>query len=342
MLAARLHAPRQPLRLEHVPLPEPEGQEVRIRVAGCGICRTDVHIVDGIQRRVRLPLTLGHEVAGWIETAGAGARLAAAGLEIGQPVVVAGGWGCGTCADCLAGAEQRCPARISPGFQRDGGYAEAMLVPHTRHLVPLGNLDPVRAGPLADAAATTHRAVRRAGPWLRAGARVVVVGGGGLGQFALQHLRLAGAADARIVLVEPDALRRELGRTLGADVALPEQSPHAVADALGGAPTAIFDLVGTNGTLAAAAAHVAPGGLIMLVGEAGGHLVAGFDLVPVEAWLTTTAWASRDDLAQVVEMALAGHLRWEVELAPLAEANGALERVRTAGQLGRAVLVPGA
>jgi propanol-preferring alcohol dehydrogenase len=342
MLAARLHGPRQPLRIENVPIPEPAGAEVRIRVAGCGICRTDLHIVDGIQSRVRLPLTLGHEVAGWIEAAGSEARLATAGLELGQPVVVAGGWGCGTCADCLAGAEQRCPTGTSPGFQRDGGYAEAMLVPHARHLLPLGDLDPVRAGPLADAAATTYRAVLRALPWLGPGARVLMFGGGGLGQFALQHLRLSAGADFRIALVEPDARRREVGRTLGADVALPDAAPDAVTDAIAGAPIAVFDLVGTDATLTAATTLVAPGGVIMLVGEAGGRLVAGFDTLPIEAWLTTTAWASRDDLAHVVEMARAGRLVWEVEQAPLAEANAAIDRVRAASQPGRVVLVPGA
>jgi propanol-preferring alcohol dehydrogenase len=341
MRAARLHAPREPLRLEEVPLPVPQGAEVRVRVAGCGICRTDLHIVDGIQRRVRLPLTLGHEIAGWIDAAGGDARLEAEGLEIGQPVVVAGGWGCGTCAECAAGAEQRCPSGTAPGFQRDGGYADAVLVPHARHLVPLGTLDPVRAGPLADAAATTYRAVRRALPWLLPAARIVVLGGGGLGQFALQHLRLAGGPRMRVALVEPDPQRRELGGSLGADVALPTATPEAVADALGGPATAAFDLVGTDATLAAAAAIVAPDGLIMLVGEAGGRLVAGFDLIPVEAWLTTTAWTSRGDLAEVVELASADRLRWEVELAPLAETNAALDRVRAATPLGRVVLVPG-
>jgi propanol-preferring alcohol dehydrogenase len=341
MRAARLHAPREPLRLEEVPLPIPQGEEIRVRVAGCGICRTDLHIVDGIQPRVRLPLTLGHEIAGWIDAAGPGARLGPAGLEIGQPVVVAGGWGCGQCAQCMSGAEQRCPTGSSPGFQRDGGYADAMLVPHARHLVPLGDLDPVRAGPLADAAVTTHRAVRRAIRWLGPGARVLVIGAGGLGQFALQHLRIVANARTRVVLVEPTPQRRELGLTLGADVALPAATIPEVTEALGGPATAIFDLVGTDATLAAAAAIVAPDGLVMLVGEAGGRLIAGFDLIPIESWLTTTAWASGDDLTEVTELAREGRLRWQVDLAPLTEANAAIDRVRAGSAAGRVVLVPG-
>ncbi len=137
MRAVRLDAPGRPLRVEDVPQPEPSGTEVRIRVAGCGVCHTDLHIVDGTQTRVELPLTLGHEVAGWIDAVGtdADAALAAAGLGIGDAVVVHGGWGCGTCRECASGAEQRCADGRSPGFQADGGYAEMMLVPHPRHLV---------------------------------------------------------------------------------------------------------------------------------------------------------------------------------------------------------------
>ena len=99
MRAVRLDAPGRPLRVEDVLQPEPSGMEVRIRVAGCGVCHTDLHVVDGTQTRVELPLTLGHEVAGWIDAVGtdADSALAAIGLAIGDAVVVHGGWGCGTC-----------------------------------------------------------------------------------------------------------------------------------------------------------------------------------------------------------------------------------------------------
>ena len=340
MLAARLHAAGDAIRLEHVPEPVPAGDAVRIRVAGCGVCRTDLHIIDGIQQRVSLPLTLGHEVAGWIELAGSPDALAASGLELEQPVIVAGGWGCGTCAQCTAGAEQRCAIGTSPGFQRDGGYAEAMLVPHPRHLLPLGELDPVRAAPLADAGLTTFRAVRRASGWVRADARIAVFGAGGLGQFAVQYLRLLGGEDARVVVVDPVEARRTSARALGADDALQATDREPLVEALGGPADVVFDLVGSDETLAAAAATLAPAGLIMLVGEAGGSVPAGFDGLPVESWFTTTAWGSRDDLAEVVRLAAAHRVRWEVEPIPLSDVNAALERVRAADTVGRIVLVP--
>jgi propanol-preferring alcohol dehydrogenase len=340
MLAGRLHAPTEGVRLEQIPLPEPSGDEVRIRVAGCGVCRTDLHIIDGVQQRISLPLTLGHEVAGWIDVAASRGTLEAAGLELGQPVIVAGGWGCGSCAQCAAGAEQRCAQGASPGFQRDGGYAEAMLVPNVRHLVAIGDVDPVRAAPLADAGLTTFRAVRRARRWLGAGARIAVFGCGGLGQFALQYLRLLGGEHARVVAVDPVDGRRVRALTLGADEALAMADRSSLHAALGGPADLVLDLVGADDTLATAAAVVAPDGLIMLVGEAGGALAAGFDRLPLEAWFTTTSWGSREDLADVVGLAAAGRLRWEVEPIPLSDVDGALERVRAADAAGRIVLVP--
>ena len=234
MRAVRLDAPGRPLRVEDVPQPEPSGTEVRIRVAGCGVCHTDLHIVDGTQTRVELPLTLGHEVAGWIDAVGtdADSGLAAAGLAIGDAVVVHGGWGCGTCRECASGAEQRCADGRSPGFQADGGYAEMMLVPHPRHLVDLGGLDPIEAAPLADAGLTSYRAVQRARPWLASGARVLVVGAGGLGQFALQYLRLlpdvaaSSSSSSRSGLRRGWSARRNLVRTWASSIRMLPRRPH--------------------------------------------------------------------------------------------------------------------
>lgn len=344
MLAVRLDAPGTPLRVEEVPLPEPRGTEVRIRVAGCGVCRTDVHIADGTQSRVELPVTLGHEVAGWIDVAGpeAGPFLKRHRLAEGDPVVVFGGWGCGECRDCRSGHEQRCERSRAPGFQVDGGYAERMLVPHPRHLVPLHGLDPVRAGPLADAAVTSYRAVRRAVPWLTAGARVLVIGCGGLGQFALQHLRLVPKVGRDLVVAvrELDPDRLELASELGADVGLLASDPEMLRDALGGPADVVLDFVGTDGTLAHASATVAPGGLVALVGEAGGTVPFGYPSTPVEAWLTTVAWGSLDDLREVVRLAERGRIRWETETMPLADAVAAHERLRAGEVRGRLVLVP--
>ena len=343
MRAARLHSPGTRLRLEDVPIPEPSGTEVRVRVAGCGVCHTDLHLVDGTQSRVVLPRTLGHEVAGWIESLGPDATepMRGAGLAEGDPVVVYGGWGCGVCRECRAGAEQRCPRSVAPGFQADGGYAEAMLVPHPRHLVALESLDPVHAAPLADAGATAHRAVARARRGLNPGARVVVVGCGGVGGFVVQLLRLVPqGTELAVAVLEADARGVARARSLGADMALLDVDAASTLEALDGPADVVVDVVGTDATLRLAADVVAPGGLVVLVGEAGGRLPFGFDDLALEAWLTTVAWGSRDDLADVVQLARAGRLHWKTEPVPLAEANAAHDRLRSGPTDGRLVLVP--
>ena len=319
MLAVRLPALGQPLELSEVPVPEPHGSEVRVRVAGCGVCRSDLHILDGSQPRVRLPVTLGHEIAGWVDAFGPDAGQS---LQLGEPVVVFGGWGCGECRECLRGESQRCERGESPGFQRDGGYAEYVLVPDAAYLVPLGSLDPVRSAVLADAGVTPFRAVSRATPWLADGARVLLIGFGALGQFAIQYL----PDDARVAVRDLDPRKVELARSFGA------------VQSLAGPADVVFDFVGTSQTMAAASTAVAPGGLISVVGEGGGVLPFSFDSPPIEAFVTTIAWGSLDDLRRVV--ALAPDLRWNVEAVPLRHASLALERLARGDVMGRLVLVP--
>jgi propanol-preferring alcohol dehydrogenase len=317
--AAVLRRVGVPLRLEDRPPPQPRGEEVLVRVRGAGVCHSDLHMIDGLIPGLPLPRVLGHEIAG--EADGLGA------------VLVYASWGDGTCRWCRRGEEQLCARAAEPGWMRDGGYAEAVVVPSRRYLLPLGDLDPVRAAPLADAGVTAYRAVRRVQPWLAGGGTAVVLGAGGLGQFAVQLLRLAG--DARVVAVDPDPAKRDQARRLGAD-----HAAAAAGDLEAGAAVAVLDLVGSDTTLAEAARLVRPTGVIMLVGEVGGRLPFGFGAVPHEAHLSTSVWGSHRDLAAVVELARAGTLRWEVEALPLQRVNEALERLRHGRVRGRLVLTP--
>jgi len=317
--AAVLRRVGAPLRLEDRPLPQPRGEEVLVRVRGAGVCHSDLHMIDGLIPGLPLPRVLGHEIAGVAEGLGA--------------VLVYASWGDGTCRWCRRGEEQLCARAAEPGWVRDGGYAEAVVVPSKRYLLPLGDLDPVRAAPLADAGVTAYRAVRRLQPWLAGDGTAVVLGAGGLGQFAIQFLRHAG--DARVVAVDPDQAKRDQARLLGAD-----QTAASGADLEPGAAVAVLDLVGSDATLAEAARLVRPTGVVMVVGEAGGRLPFGFGAVPNEAHLTTSLWGSYRDLVAVVELARAGTLRWEVEALPLHRVNEALERLRHGRVRGRLVLTP--
>jgi alcohol dehydrogenase, propanol-preferring len=314
---AVLRSVGSPLAIEDWPEPVPRGDEVLVRVAGAGVCRSDVHIQDGAME-VPLPLVLGHEIAGTADGYG--------------PVLVCGSWGDGTCPLCRRGDDPLCPAAAEPVLARHGGYAEAVLVPSPRFLVPLGGLDPVWAAPLADAGVTSYRAVRRAGPWLAEGGTAVVLGCGGLGQFGVQHL--ARCPGVRVVAVDPSPVKRDLALGLGAD---------SVAEPSDDLPPArvVIDFVGSDASLAQAAQTVERGGLVVAVGEAGGRLAVGPGTdVPWEATVTTSVWGSLRELREVVELAQAGQLRSTVETLPLDQADHALDRVRRGEVAGRLVLTP--
>ena len=316
MRAAVLHSPGQPLVFEERNDLQPVGSQRVVRVIGAGVCHSDLHMIDGVIGGP-LPRVLGHEIAGHLEGVG--------------DVLVYPCWSDGTCGYCRRGLEQLCPAAAEPGWAVDGGFAEQLLVPHPRFLLPLGGLDPVRAAPLADAGVTPYRAVRRALPWLAAGATALVIGAGGLGQFAIQYLRLLSAAT--VVAVDPSEPRRRRAMDLGAH--------HAVAPGDGlPAAEAVFDLVGSDATLRQAVEHVLPTGVVMVVGEAGGRISFGFSLVPYEAHLTSSVWGSYQDLRAVLGIAQRGELTWDVEPVPLARANDAVSRLRNGEVTGRLVLTP--
>lgn len=317
MRAAVLRAFRQPLALEDWPIPKPQGDEILVRVLGAGVCHSDVHIADGEVANVPLPLILGHEIAGHADGVG--------------NVLVFASWGCGACERCRRGDEQLCPQAREAGWARHGGYAEYLIVPSARYLLPLNDLDPIRAAPLADAALTPYRAVDRFREWLRDGETAVVIGAGGLGQFAVQFLKVL--TSARVVALDRDP--RKLGEAvrLGADEAM------LTADFKGSARM-VLDFVGTNETLGLAGTVVERGGVAVQVGEAGGTIPFGLGVVPHEATFTTSIWGSMDDLKAVLEHAHAGRIRWQVELLPLCDANLALSRVRNGDVSGRIVLQP--
>ena len=338
MKAARLHAFREPLRIEDVPVPEPQADEVLVRVAGVGICRSDLYVIDGaLAEMVRLPVTMGHEIAGWVERFGPRAR----GVAPGEPVAVMVGWGCGACEWCVSGHEQICPTGSEAGSTSDGGFAEYVLVPHPRHLVPLGGLDPVEFAPLGDAGISSYAAVRRVRPYLPGGATLAIIGVGGLGQMAVQIAREI--TGARIVAVDRRAESLERAVELGAAdtmLAGPESASVIKELTAGEGAQAVLDFVGTNESLALATQVVRQRGIVAMLGLAGGTVPFGFYSQAPEAVLTTIYAGTRADLDGVVALARAGRIHSQITRYPLTEVNRALDDLRAERVLGRAVLSP--
>ena len=338
MQAARLYKGEKKLRLEDVPVPEPSGDQVLVRVAGTGICHSDLHVLDGaFDDFMRFPVTPGHEIAGRVESMGPEAQ----GLEVGESVVVVVGWGCGHCEWCVSGHEQICSAGDEAGATVDGGFAEFVLVPHRRHVISVGSMDLMEATPLGCAALCSYAAVKRVRSHLSGGSAVVVIGAGGLGQYGIQFARLLTGATIIVVDAREDQLER--ARELGADcgVKAGDNAADEVRELTGGrGADAVIDFVGTDDTLALACKVVAQRGIVALLGLLGGSVPFGFFSMAPEASLTTVVASSVLDLQEVVRLGQQGKIASRVKTYPLSAINDALDDLRAGRVQGRAAVIP--
>lgn len=348
MKALRLLEWKSQPELVEVPDPRPGPGQVVIEVGGAGACHSDLHLMDDFEPGVLPwgpPFTLGHENAGWVHELGEGVT----GLEVGQPVAVYGPWGCGTCARCRLGFETYCENLAGApvmggggGLGLDGGMAERLLVPSSRHLVPLpAGLDPAVAAPLTDAALTPYHAIKLSLPKLTPDATAVVIGVGGLGHMAVQILGATTAASVIAVDVRAEAL--DLAKQHGAELGfVPDDgTAAAIREATGGrGADVVVDCVGSDSTLALGAGAVRQMGDLTIVGIAGGNLPVSFFSVPYEAAIRTTYWGSRPELVEVLNMASRGLIRSQVTTFPLDRAVDAYQALKAGQVNGRAVVVP--
>ncbi|QGP89785.1 alcohol dehydrogenase catalytic domain-containing protein [Gordonia sp. 135] len=332
-----------PLELVDVPRPSPGPGQVLLRVTAAGLCHSDLHIIEASADDYRfgpLPMTLGHEAAGTVAAVGAGADQ----FELGTPTLVYGPWGCGVCRECSYGRENYCthPDGVHPpGIAVDGAMGEYLLVDSERHLVPLGDLDPVQAVALTDAGLTSYHAVKQSLPRLGAGTVALVIGVGGLGHIAIQIIRALSAARVIAVDISPDKLN--LAREVGADDVVigdssAEQTIWSMTAERG--VDAVFDFVGAQPTADLAGRVARTHAEITVIGVGGGAIPVGYRRLAFEASVRSTFWGSRGELWEVIDLARAGRLHIEVETHPLADAPQVYARLARGEILGRAVVVP--
>ena len=263
MVAARFSASDRALRLEEVPVPEPGPLEVLVKVEACGICLSDVHLIDGSIPALRPVVTPGHEAFGLV--AGSG-KLVPRWKE-GKRVTLAGGKNCGICANCKVGRMDECLGFQIMGFHFDGAWAEYISVPfHTLSPVPDG-IPPEQAAILADAVATPYAALKDRAR-LQGGESVGLWGIGGLGTHAVQLARMLGAA--LIIAIDPLASARERALALGADAAIDpvtQDVPKEVFELTNGRRLDIaVDLVGANEVISQCVSCLGRGGRAVMVG----------------------------------------------------------------------------
>jgi len=291
-------------------------EESVVRVLACGVCHSDLHVVEQFFDSP-LPLVLGHEIAAHDD-------------QLGN-VLVYTPWGCGKCRFCLQTEEMICPDGREAGLFQDGGYAEYVRVPARRYLYPIGDLDPVQAATLGCGGLTPFRAVKHARGWLGNGSRALVLGAGGLGQFAIQYLRLM--TDAVVDAGDPSVQKRERAIALGAD-------RSASPDELEGPYEAVLDFVGSEDSLTHAARLVDRKGIAIVIGLFGGRIPFGLGAVPNEAHFMSSIWGSRDELAELIGLAQREQLQYTIDTMPLERAQEAHDLIRSGRARGRIVLTP--
>ncbi|MFG6159898.1 zinc-dependent alcohol dehydrogenase family protein [Halomonas sp. 1390] len=328
MRAMRLHAAGQPLRLERLPLPEPGPGEVRVRVLACGVCRTDLHVLDGELSEPRLPLIPGHEIVGEVAARGEGVTDLAIGQRVGVPWL---GWTCGECDPCRAGRENLCERAEFTGYTRDGGYAE-YCVADARYCFPLPAEDAQAAAPLLCAGLIGYRTWRLAGGETN---RRLGLYGFGAAAHILAQLAVARGQAVYAFTRPGDTQAQAFARRLGAVWAGgSDEAPPKPLDA-----ALLFAPVGA--LIPTALAAVRPGGAVVSGGIHMSDIPAfPYRLLWEERSLSSVANLTRRDGEEFLALAPGVPIRTETRAYPLEEANQALEDLREGRLSGAAVLMP--
>ena len=326
---------------DDVPDPKIESPtDVIVRIGGAGVCRTDLHVIEGIWRNqvdVKLPYIMGHENAGWVEAMGSAVTVVKLGdAVICHPLVTSG-----HCLACRRGNDMQAEESRFPGINADGGYAEYLRTDQ-RSLIKLpSNLAPKDVAPYTDAGLTAYRAAKKASRHLVPGEFAVVIGAGGLGHIGIQVL--AALCAAEIIVVDRSDIALQLAKECGAHHLVKvdgNELPRVLELTRGKGAEAVIDFVGEGDAVATGLAMTRNAGSYYIVGYGGKIVLPTIDMVTSEKSIVGNLVGTYPELVELMALADRGLVRLKTREYKLKDANQALLDLHHGKIKGRAVLIP--
>ena len=347
MKAATLHSYDEDLAspqfVTYGDVPDPEiakPGDVVVRIGGAGVCRTDLHIIEGVWRNhidLALPHIMGHENAGWVEAVGSGVE----SVKVGDPVICHPMVSSGHCLACRRGEDMHAADGDLPGITSDGGYADYLLTVE-RSLIKLPeSLAPKDVAPYTDAGLTAYRASKKAAGHLVPGQFCVIIGAGGLGHIGIQTL--AALCAAEIIVLDRSDLALGLAKECGAHhvVKADDGALDAVMALTGGhGAEAVIDYVGEGNAIDQGLAMTRNGGFYYIVGYGGRVQIPAIDMIFSEKTIVGNLVGTYAELVELMALADRGLVTLATREYALAEANTALHDLHAGTVKGRAVLIP--
>lgn len=329
------------LQLDDIPEPKVEGPlDVIVRIGGAGVCRTDIHILEGQwaeKSGVVLPYTIGHENAGWVHAVGD----AVTNVTVGDKVILHPLITCGLCRACRFGDDVHCENSQFPGIDTHGGYAEYLRTT-ARSVVRIDDsLEPSDVAALADAGLTAYHAVAKAARATRPGDVCVMIGAGGLGHIGIQVLKAISAATLIVVDRNPAAVA--LAVEIGADHGIVADGTHVqqILELTGGrGAEAVVDFVGEGGATRDGVAMLRRAGNYYVVGYGENIDVPTIDVISTEINFVGNLVGSYNDLQELMVLAAQGKVALHTTKYPLEQFQQAIEDLDAGRVRGRAILVP--
>jgi NAD+-dependent secondary alcohol dehydrogenase Adh1 len=343
MKAVRLHKYNERPSVDEISEPKvTDPLDVLVRVGAAGLCRTDLHIYEGQWEHLthpKLPFTLGHENAGWVEEVGS----AVSNVAVGDTVILHPHITCGLCRNCRAGDDMHCVDSRFPGVDGTNGGMADYLLTGARSVVKLDpSLQPADVAALADAGLTAYHAVKNAVPLLYPGTTALVIGAGGLGHIGVQTLKAL--TPAMIIVLDRNQAALDLVSGYGADHAVlaDDSSAEKILELTDGhGAEVVFDFVAEQGAEAVGWSLTRRAGSHFIIGYGGTVNVPAIDIISTERNIIGNLVGSYNDLAELMVLAAQGKVELHTRTYPLDAVNAAMDDLDAGRLQGRGILVPG-